>query len=252
MFGVEPDLLCEGCAEGVRKRLQTRVRPHLPLRTPYVTALVLLASVVATVAFMVAGTETVTLDGVPYLVDREWVRSVMMLDSGIAQGEVWRFVTSMFLHGGILHLAMNGFFLWQMGRLIEVVYGNLGLALLLLGTGLVASVVQWFAQGPAIGLSGALFGLAGFLFAQRRTNALAAAVMTRQFVNSLVAWFVLCVVLSLAGSWRIGNWAHGAGAAWGWLIGLALASPRRKLLVPAVALATVAIVAAMPFVTPFR
>ncbi|MDO5653425.1 MAG: rhomboid family intramembrane serine protease [Brachymonas sp.] len=90
-------------------------------------------------------------------------------------GEPWRLFTSMFLHAGLMHLAFNMFFLYQIGPLLVRREGNGGFALVYLAGGLVASIASawWQARGlvdtdtrrliVSVGASGAIMAVAGAL-----------------------------------------------------------------------------------------
>jgi membrane associated rhomboid family serine protease len=74
-------------------------------------------------------------------------------------------VTSMFLHGGLLHLAFNAMMLYFLGRLVEPTLGSRRLGLLYFATGAAAGLAQ-VALDPAsaipmVGASGAISGLLG-------------------------------------------------------------------------------------------
>jgi rhomboid protease GluP len=79
-------------------------------------------------------------------------------------GEPWRLLTSIFLHGGVLHLAVNGYALYSLGRLVERLYGMLrffSIYLLAGISGSAASAVLGEASRLSVGASGAIFGLLG-------------------------------------------------------------------------------------------
>lgn len=84
----------------------------------------------------------------------------------VATGEWWRVLTSGFLHYGLLHLAMNMFALWVIGRDIELMLGRVRFIALyvlsLLGGG-VAVYLFGALDGAVAGASGAVFGLMGGL-----------------------------------------------------------------------------------------
>ena len=87
--------------------------------------------------------------------------------AGVAGGEYYRLFTSMFLHYGLLHLLMNMWALWVLGRTLEAVLGPLRFLVLYLVAGLGGSVsVYLFAHphAPTAGASGAIFGLFAALF----------------------------------------------------------------------------------------
>ena len=234
MFGIEPDLLCARCAERVRDAYRRgsafRRRNHAPFVTSFVLAVS--AFLFVLVHVLRKYPEWPTL----------WVESEAIWD-----GEVWRLVTSAFFHGGFLHFFFNAWFCWDLGRGIEDAWGHgTALALLLLGAGF-SGAVSWMVSGPGIGLSGAVYAMAGFLFALRRTHPTAATLMGPRTVSVLLLWFVVGVVLTETGAMGIGNWAHGAGAVWGWLLGAAYAHRLRRPLVALVIALGVAAIALSPF-----
>ena len=89
------------------------------------------------------------------------VKSNMEIDNG----ETWRFITPIFLHIGLLHLAFNSYALWIVGPQVEKLYGGPRFFLLYLLTGIagVAASYWYHPQYPSAGASGAIFGLFGVL-----------------------------------------------------------------------------------------
>jgi membrane associated rhomboid family serine protease len=142
--------------------------------------------------------------------------------------------TSMFLHGGILHIAFNMLFLWIFGNNVEDSMGRPRfLAFYLLG-GVVAAYTQALLTAgstvPAIGASGAIAGvLGGYLLLYPRARVLTVVIIIL-FVTIieipaailLVIWFVLQflpalgqVTTSAAGGEGVAYWAHVGGFAFG-------------------------------------
>jgi membrane associated rhomboid family serine protease/Flp pilus assembly protein TadD len=82
-------------------------------------------------------------------------------------GDWWRLITYMFLHGGVFHIAMNMWCLWNLGTLCESLYGRWTYAAIYLITGVAGGLasVAWNPQVWSVGASGALFGLSGALIA---------------------------------------------------------------------------------------
>ena len=82
----------------------------------------------------------------------------------VASGDAWRLLTSGFLHYGPLHLALNMYALWIIGRDLELVLGRLrfsGVYLISLFGGGVSVFLLGAPQEQVAGASGAVFGLMG-------------------------------------------------------------------------------------------
>jgi rhomboid protease GluP len=150
----------------------------------------------------------------------------------IRAGEYYRLVTSMFLHGGLLHLALNGWALYQLGALFELLVGSPRMLLVYFVTGIAGSLVSaWFSQVPSVGASGAIFGLLGALiaFLLRRRGALTP--QGKSILMQLVFWAVINVFFGFSTP-GIDNSAHLGGCAAGLLLGFTLPERRRTALAP--------------------
>lgn len=143
-----------------------------------------------------------------------------MVDSG----QWWRLLTPMLLHFGVLHLAMNSLWYWELGRRIEARQGALMLLGLTLCFGLAANVAQYLYAGPALfgGLSGVLYGLLGhcWLFQWLAPNA--AYRLPRGVLVSMLVWLLVCMtgIFELLQFGAIANAAHVGGLLAGCLTGL--------------------------------
>jgi membrane associated rhomboid family serine protease len=77
-------------------------------------------------------------------------------------------LTSMFLHGGLLHLLGNMLFLWIYGDNVEHRLGRLGYLVTYLGTGAAAAIgdglIRMGSNIPSVGASGAISGVLGLYF----------------------------------------------------------------------------------------
>ncbi|WP_419191336.1 rhomboid family intramembrane serine protease [Saltatorellus ferox] len=141
--------------------------------------------------------------------------------------EPWRYLTTVFPHGGILHLAFNVFWIWQLGRAIESRIGPAWTAGLTIVSALAASGTEVLMLNNAIGLSGVVYAFAMFAWARGRHDPKFRGVIDRSTLNLLIGWFFLCIIATEAGVMRIANGAHAGGAAMGFLLGL-----RRAWLAP--------------------
>jgi rhomboid protease GluP len=81
-------------------------------------------------------------------------------------GQWWRLASAMFLHFGVLHLGLNMWALWDVGRLVERLFGHWRFALLYLASGVAGNLLSLVLQGNRAvsgGASGAVFSLYGAL-----------------------------------------------------------------------------------------
>ena len=115
----------------------------------------------------------------------------------VADGQFWRLFTAMFLHAGLLHVALNAYFFWLFGRMVEASFGRTWMVLIYVVAGFLASVAS-YAFGPvttlAVGASGAISGVFGAFIAynyRRRQHAMNAAnlrlALTVIVLNAVIA-----------------------------------------------------------------
>jgi membrane associated rhomboid family serine protease len=83
-------------------------------------------------------------------------------------GDYWRLVTGGFLHGSVLHIAVNMYSLFALGRFVELIAGSRRMAVVYAVSLVGSSLAVVYFGGPfevTVGASGAIFGLFGALFA---------------------------------------------------------------------------------------
>jgi rhomboid protease GluP len=81
-------------------------------------------------------------------------------------GQWWRLGSALFLHFGLIHLAMNLWALWDGGQLVERMFGHLRFIIIYLASGLCGNLLSLVIQGNEAvsgGASGAIFGVYGAL-----------------------------------------------------------------------------------------
>lgn len=156
------------------------------------------------------------------------------LAQGLAEGQWWRLVSPMLLHFGVLHLAMNGLWYWELGKRIELRQGPWQLLGLTLLFSLVSNLAQHYTSGPSLfgGLSGVLYGLLGHVWLYQWLAPNPHFNLPRGVLVMMLIWLVVCLtgVVGQLGFGQIANAAHVGGLLIGCLTGLlggALA--RRKL-----------------------
>jgi membrane associated rhomboid family serine protease len=145
--------------------------------------------------------------------------------------------TSMFLHGGLLHIAGNMLFLWIFGDNVEDYFGHLGYLFFYLfcgiGSGLVHIFFNWGSHLPAVGASGAISGVMGaYLVLYPRARVLTLVfifLLEIPAVFILVYWFL---IQFLQGIGSLGAIASGGVAWWahvgGFLLGMLVTLVSRK------------------------
>ena len=113
------------------------------------------------------------------------------------QGEWWRLLTGMFLHGGPTHILLNMVSLFIVGRIAEGVMDRWSYLLLYLASGIAGGAVSvWMhPDGLSVGASGAIFGIfgmiAGYAVAFRRRLGSKFGELMREFGGVLVLNLVL-------------------------------------------------------------
>lgn len=138
-------------------------------------------------------------------------------------GEYYRFLTAMFLHGGLLHILFNSYALYILGQETERIFGTarfLGLYFIAGFAGGLASYA--FSPAPSVGASGAIFGLIGGLaaFFYQARNTLGQ--MARQQLGSLITIIMINLFIGFSAP-QIDNWAHMGGLVGGLVVGWLLA-----------------------------
>jgi rhomboid protease GluP len=140
-------------------------------------------------------------------------------------GQWWRLLTSMFLHIGIIHIALNMWCLWNLGALAESLYGRWTFAVVYLVTGIGSSLtsVWWHSNTVSAGASGAIFGIAGALVASFYLGEFSGASMMVGNTLRSVVTFVGYNLLFGAVSGRTDNAAHIGGLVTGLILGALIA-----------------------------
>jgi membrane associated rhomboid family serine protease len=205
-------------------------------RVPYVTILfiALNAAVFFYQLFSPDGLQyfVYKMGAIPYEITHFKALSLLVMDSREPLARLFPPLTlfvSMFMHGGIFHLAFNMLYLWIFGNNIEDFLGPIRFILFYILSGLGASLTHILfhpnSQVPMIGASGAIAGILGaylILYPQAR-------------VLTLVFLFFFIRIIAVPAAFVLGIWiliqvlniGAGGGVAWfahigGFLIGIAL------------------------------
>lgn len=140
-----------------------------------------------------------------------------------SSGQWWRLITSTFEHGGLLHIALNMWCLYNLGWLAELLFGRWRFTLLYLLCGVGGSLgsICWRGNGLSVGASGAIFGVAGALIPAMmlHSNRQLRAALKGQL--SSIALFVLYNLVFGAAASGTDNAAHVGGLLTGLILGVA-------------------------------
>lgn len=156
-------------------------------------------------------------------------------------------LTSMFLHGGWMHLIGNMLFLWVFGRNVEDLIGGARFVVFYLLCGLVAAVVHVlfnpYSRMPTIGASGAIAGVMGAYLIKFPRARIITLIPIFFFITTmeipaafLLLWWFALQFLSGFGSLAQNDYT-GGGTAWfahigGFIAGMLLIRlfpPRRRM-----------------------
>ena len=137
----------------------------------------------------------------------------------IRNGEYYRLITGIFLHGGLWHLVVNCYSLYAIGSQIENFLGKWKYTIIYLFSGLVGSLISMsFNDTASVGASGAIFGLMGAL--------LYFGYYYRVYLGNVVKSQILpLIVLNLVMGFLtpgVDNFAHIGGLVGGIIITMAL------------------------------
>lgn len=140
----------------------------------------------------------------------------------VAQGAAWRLLTSMFLHSGLIHLSFNMLALYFLGSLAEEAFGHWRFFALYLLSGLSGGVAYLYFGSfgqPAVGASGAIFGLLGGVFGYAIQRG------TFSWQNPLIRQLLILTAINLWLGFSIPNISNTAhmgglvgGLVFGWLM----------------------------------
>ena len=157
------------------------------------------------------------------LLDPDLVGRFAKVSARVRAGELWRLFTASFLHGGLVHIAVNGLALSAIGPTVERLYGRvLFLLVFMLGGAVGFTASTAFVEQPSLGASAGIFALLGVLlgFAVRHGKGLPRPAR-RAMIQEILAVAAINLALGLMVPF-IDNAAHAGGFAGGLAIGLVL------------------------------
>lgn len=202
---------------------QRRLRLHLPERTPTLTYSILGLAVLVYVVQVLTSLGLLQLPGwaCPYYFSSDLPACYgLKVNELILQGQWWRLLAPILLHGSILHIGFNMYALHVLGPELERHFGHRAFLALFVTSGFAGFVVSFLlTDAPSLGASTAVFGLLAaqgvFVYRNRQIFGARASIVLRSIVNIAVINFLIGL------SPGIDNWGHFggllAGAIFAWL-----------------------------------
>ena len=148
------------------------------------------------------------------------------LPAPMMQGQWWRLITAGFLHGGIFHILMNSWVLFDLGAEVEQLYGTSRMIVFYF----VSTITGFWTSShlgyhSSVGSSAGIFGLIGAMLAFGVTDrsALGSAVK-----SLYMRWVIYGLVLSFLPG--VDFWAHVGGLSGGFIAGWLASTPRARLM----------------------
>lgn len=140
--------------------------------------------------------------------------------ANILQGQVWRLLTPVFLHGDLMHIIFNMLWLQSLGSQIESKLGTPRFAAIVIFTGIFSNVAQFAVSGPRfLGMSGVVFGLFGFIWMRMVHDPSSAYQLGRGTIVLMIGVLILGFSGILDSVVSIANWAHLGGLVAGMIVG---------------------------------
>lgn len=171
-------LIWPGYSETERKRFLSGKKPKqddlvdmlnylIPKGDHFATSIILDLNILVFLLMIFSGIHIISPNGIELL---QWGANRRFETTG---GEWWRLLTSMFLHGGIMHLFLNIYGLVIAAIFVEPLLGRKNYFILYILSGLCGSLasIWWYPNTISVGASGAIFGLYGAILGLLLTNA---------------------------------------------------------------------------------
>lgn len=219
-------LIWPGYSETERKRFLTGKKPKqddlvemlnylIPKGDHFVTSIILDLNILVFLFMVFSGIHIISPNGVELL---QWGANRRFETT---DGEWWRLLTSMFLHGGIMHLFLNISGLVIAAIFVEPLLGRKNYFILYIFSGLCGSLasIWWYPNTISVGASGAIFGLYG---------AILGLLLTKAFPEGgkkgilMMIWIYVGINLLWGLTGGIDNAAHIGGLLSGAIIGILL------------------------------
>ena len=139
---------------------------------------------------------------------------------------LWQFVTSIFLHGGLMHLIFNSYALFAFGPVLESRIGRDNFAILFFASGIFGNLLYYVTillgiipPIPALGASGAIFGIfGGLVITDPEMRLLIFGIFPLKIRDAALMWFALELIGAFNPGSGVASAAHLGGLIVGYLL----------------------------------
>jgi rhomboid protease GluP len=228
-FITTKDRVCPYCnaevgARAVDSRYPAPILGGLISHARYTTSIILLINVGLYIATVLASMRAGNNDAFLNLDGNTLFEFGAKVRFAIFGGQTWRLVTAGFLHGGLLHIGMNMWVLWDVGAQVEEIYGTARMLVIYFAGSVVGFLFSTlWSQYLSIGASAAIMGLIGAMiaFGVHHRSALGAAIR-----GHYIRWVIYMLIIGVLPGLQIDNAAHIGGLAGGFGMAYIAGLPR--------------------------
>tara|TARA_Y100000310_G_scaffold210406_1_gene211021 strand:- start:217 stop:783 length:567 start_codon:yes stop_codon:yes gene_type:complete len=148
-------------------------------------------------------------------------------EQSVSGFEFWRFISGIFLHGGIGHLLYNMFALGLFGFILERLIGSKRFLLVFFASGIIANIISVQFYPSSLGASGAIMGIIGVLAVIKPMMMVWAFGLIMPMFIAAILW-VIGDIIGIFIPDGVGNIAHLSGVGVGVIVGIFLRGKRVK------------------------
>jgi rhomboid protease GluP len=176
---------------------------RLPSAPPTVTYIIIALTIVI----------YILQQGSNFLTGNDWPLILGAKEGGlIRDGQIWRLITPIFLHGPLWHIGFNMYALFSFGTGLERRFGHFRFLVLYLLAGFSGNVLSFlFTDGYSVGSSTSIFGLVAaegiFLYQNRKLF----GEESKQAIGNVITVAVINLVIGFSSGGLIDNWGHIGG-----------------------------------------
>jgi membrane associated rhomboid family serine protease len=162
---------------------------------------------------------------------------LLVLDARAFDGEVWRVLTTVFVHAGqfgedsayagLMHAGFNIYWCLHLAPPLEERWGHLRLVLFIVAAATISSLAEYAFLHTAVGLSGVVYAFVGARWILQKNDPAFEPRLEDRLWRFFVFWFFFCIALTLSDMLPVANIAHGVGALMGLAMGALVSATAR-------------------------